>query len=226
MTDVVLFTKEELKKALPTKAYINDNMVDVINGLLTDTDLEYRDNVRENFVTYSSVLLDGRYQAKQYANAIKYCTYKITGLTNREAYQLTFPERIEKFHLDGKVPKDIDSYISAYARSKLVTSILTQATVPFWLVNYDYRQKAVNVLVELMEDAGSEKVRADSANYLLNHLKPDPKMEHSLDITIKGGDVLDQLREQIRGLSSESKHLIDNGFASTRDIIEAEVVDV
>lgn len=50
------------------------------------------------------------------------------------------------------------------------------------------------MLADLMDNADSEKVRSDSANALLNHLKKPDNLKVELDIGVKEGSELANLQ--------------------------------
>jgi hypothetical protein len=71
-----------LKKSTPKhlRSFITDDLVDMLNNSkIDDTVIE---EYKENFISYMSVLTEGKYKITDYLNAIKYVTYKMLGRTN------------------------------------------------------------------------------------------------------------------------------------------------
>ena len=175
-------TIDEFKAALPEKVRksVNQDLIDQINSVLSEPELY--EQYRENLLSYTKVMADGKFQVPQYLSAVKYVSFKLQGASNIEAYSKTFPEKIQRFTQQGVSAKDIASYVTAYNKSKLVNLLFEQTLVPFWVLNQDMYQKALNVQAELMMSANSEKVRTDAANSLLTHLKPPEVKKVELDI--------------------------------------------
>nr|DAP09397.1 MAG TPA: hypothetical protein [Caudoviricetes sp.] len=211
---------EVLKKVTPKKLryLVNEKLVEQINSLLYEP--EYRDAYRENLLGYVNVLNDPNTKMTNYLQAVKYCTFKLAGSSNMDAYIKTFPDRYKRMLADGKDSQAISSYVAAWNRSRIVTSIMEQAAVPVWLVNADLFQEAINVQAHIMRTARSEKVRSDAANSLINHLKQPEVTKHQLDIGIKPGKELLELREAIEEHSKLQQLAIASGNVTAKAIAE------
>lgn len=218
-------TKEILQKALPNKikGRITDEMVDTINQVLNDP--EYAELYRENFFTYSTVLQEGNFKMNEYLNAVRYCTHKLMGKSNIESYIAVFPDRYNNFLAKGYGQKEIHAQVSIYNKGKMVNTIMEQSIIPSWIINQDLHQKAINVLADLMMTANSEKVRADSANSLLVHLKPPEVKKVELDIGIKANKETEDMKTLLAELSAKQLQMIDNGVANVVDIAHTKIVE-
>lgn len=221
MTDI---TTEVLERALPRKFQksLNQELLDSINTTLNDPDI--RDTLRDNFLSYIDVLNEGRFKITDYMNAVKYCTHKLMGNSNIDAYTKTFPDRYASMIQRGLSQKDISSIITVYNKSKLVNLIMEQSLIPSWVLNQDLYQKAVNVQADLMQSAQSEKVRSDAANSLLIHLKPPEVAKVELDIGVKDTDELTELRTVTVELAAQQKRLIESGVITAKNAAEQKVV--
>lgn len=188
-------TVAELQTAMPAqiKGKITDSLVDTINNIAMDD--EFRQNYKENLISYTSVMQEGRFTIEQYLNAVRYVSYKIMGDTNIKAYMRTFPDKYSNFKAKGVADKDIASYVTAYNKSKLVNLIYDQSMVPTHVLNADLFQKALNTQADLMLTASSEKVRSDAANSLLTHLKPPETRKLELEVSHKESSMVDELRK-------------------------------
>ena len=215
---------EVLERALPDKyrKNLNKELIENINQALTDPDIQ--DTLRDNFLSYVDVLKDGRFKITDYLNAVRYCTQKLMGNSNIDAYIKTFPDRYQDQLQRGLSNKDIQSIITVYNKSKLVTSIMEQSLVPSWILNQHLHQEAINTQAELMRTAQSEKVRSDSANSLLIHLKPPEVTKVELDVGMKDNDQLAQLRETTLMLAAQQKKLIEGGAMTAKAIAEQKVI--
>ena len=218
------FTIDVLKKSLPDKYKnnINKELLDNINTTLSDPDLY--ETYRDNFVTYMSVLNDGKYKITDYLNAVKYCTQRLMGKSQIDSYIATFPDRYDNMIKNGKTSKEMSSIITVYNKSKLVNAIMEQSMIPSWILNQDMYQKAINVQAEIMMTASSDKVRSDAANSLLTHLKPPETKKVELDIGLKQGSEVDNLRSIIAELAGERKRRIEAGVVTVKETAEAKLV--
>lgn len=215
---------EVLQKSLPTKykKNINPELLKTINTTLSDPELY--EAYRDNFLSYLSVLNEGRFKITDYLNAVKYCTQKLMGKANIDAYRVTFPDRYSAMIVKQLSAKDIASIISVYNKSKLVNLIMEQSMIPSWIINQDIYQKAINVQVELMVSATSEKVRSDAANSLLIHLKPPEVKKVELDIGLKDNKEIEKLRQTTVELAAQQKRMIAAGVMSAKDIAESKLI--
>lgn len=217
-------TLEVLKKALPDKYKntVNEELLTTINDTLNDPEL--LETYRDNFISYMNVLNDGRYKVTDYLNAVKYVTQKLMGNNSTDSYIKTFPDRYQNMLLKGLSSKDMSSIISVYNKSKLVNAIMEQSLIPSWIINQDLYQKAINTQADLMMTAQSEKVRSDAANSLLIHLKPPETKKVELDIGLKKGNEIDQLREITVQLASQQRQMIANRVVSAKDVAEVKLL--
>ncbi|MFB6349642.1 hypothetical protein ACFBZI_09430 [Moraxella sp. ZJ142] len=215
---------ELLKKTLPDKYRrgVTDEMVSRINQLLSDPDLH--EAYRNNFVSYMTVLNDGKYKLDDYLNAVKYCTHKLMGNSNIDSFIKTFPDRYQAMMVKGHTAKEISAHVAMYNKTKLVNAIMEQSAIPSWIINQDLYQKAINVQADLMLNAMSEKVRSDAANSLLVHLKPPEVKKVELDVGIKKNDDIEQLRNITVELAAQQRRLIQAGVITARDTAETKLI--
>lgn len=226
-----MLTVEMFKQALPEKVKktVNQELIDSINNTLSDP--EMYEQYRDNLISYTRVMADGRFKIAEYVNAVKYVSHKLLGCTNLDAYVKTFPAKYQGFLAQGVASKDIASYVTAYNKSKLVNLIFEQTLVPSYVLNQDLYQKALNVQAELMVSANSEKVRCDAANSLLLHLKMPETQKIELEIGMKEDGSIAALRQATMELAAQQRLMIKSGMSDAQGIahtkvIEAEVIDV
>lgn len=217
-------TTEVLKHSLPDKFKnsVNDELLNNINNTLSDPDLY--ETYRDNFLSYMSVLNDGRYKITDYLNAVKYCTQRLMGKSQIDSYIVTFPDRYNTMIQNGKSSKEISSIVTVYNKSKLVNAIMEQSLIPSYILNQDLYQKAINVQAELMNTASSEKVRSDAANSLLTHLKPPETKKVELDIGLKHGNEVEQLRNVIAELAGKQRKFIEAGVVTAKETAEQRLI--
>lgn len=219
-----MLTIEQFKAALPDKVKksVNQELIDQVNATLNDPDMY--ENYRDNLISYTKVMSDGRFKIQEYISAVKYVSHKLMECTNLEAYSKTFPDKIQRFVTQGVVAKDIASYVSAYNKSKLVNLIFEQTLIPSYVLNQDLYQKALNVQAELMVSAHSEKVRQEAANSLLTHLKMPEIKKVELDIGIKEDSSITALRQATLELVANQKLLIQAGQSTASKVAESKII--
>ena len=215
---------DQLRSALPpsVRKAVSDEVVDNLNQLAVDP--EFRERYRENLLSYTSVMAQGKFKIQSYLDAVRYVSYKLMGDTNIRAHQRTFPDKHKHWVAQGVVPKDIASYVTAYNKSKLVNLIYEQTLVPAHVLNQDLFQQALNVQAELMLNANSEKVRSDAANSLLTHLKPPETKKLEVDVSVKEDSSIDALRASTLELVAQQKQMIAAGMSQAQDIAHSKLI--
>ena len=155
-----MFTKEELQSALPAKMSktISNELVLNLNAMIGDPD--HYERIRENLVGYTHILSEGKYTVEDYLNAVMYASYKMAGMTNIDAFSKTFPDKMARYTAAGKSINAINSFVTAYNKTKLVTNILSQAMVPVHILNMDLFQEAINKEAHLMRNGKTEKIQS------------------------------------------------------------------
>lgn len=217
-------SKAAVLQVLPRhlRGSFSDEHIDNINAIITSADSA--EGYRDNLLSYSNVLNEGRFKLQQYIDAVNYVSHKMLGATNIAAYIKTFPERYQS-HLDrGTTELQIHSICGAYNRNQLVAKVLEQTLVPTHILNADLHQKAINHLAYLMVNARSEKVQSDSAAKLVDALKIPETIKMELDIGIKENDVIDELRNTMKEFSKQQRLSIESGFATPKEIAHSRIV--
>lgn len=227
-----VLTLEQFKDALPDKVKksVNQELIDQVNSTLSNPELY--EAYRDNLLSYTKVMADGKFKISNYIDAVRYVSHKLMGCTNIEAYTKTFPDKYQRFIAQGVEPKDIASYVTAYNKSKLVNLIFEQTLIPSYVLNQDLYQKALNVQAELMVTARSEKVRCDAANSLLTQLKMPETKKVELDIGVKEDGSIAALRATTLELARQQRLMLESGAMNAQEvahgklIIEGEAVEV
>lgn len=217
-------TLEEVTAAVPAqlRTSVTQHFVDMLNQLQVDP--EMADNIKDNFLSYSGVLKEGRFKIEDYFNAVMYVSYKLMNMTNQDAYIRTFPKRHADLVARGASAKDISSYVAAYHKGKLVNLIMEQVMVPVWVLNQDMFQKALNVQYDLMTDVDmSGKVRTDAANSILTHLKKPEKMDFQLNMNTPESSGMKELTAALTNLANAQLEQIKEGNVKTIDIASSKL---
>lgn len=222
----VPITKELVARALPgnLKSAATDQLADMINQISTDPLIA--EQIRDNFLSYTSVLKDGKFKVEDYLNAVAYCSYKLMGDTNQDAYFKTFPQRYANLVAAGRTPKEISSYVAAYAKGQLVNKIMEQTLVPSWVLNQHMYQAALNTQFKIMTDEDvSPKVRSDAADSLLTHLAKPKEAGPLINIDMGETSGMNELKDALARMAQQQQTLINAGV-STKEIAAQDIVDV
>lgn len=217
-------TIDQIERALPAnlKSAATPSLVNTINTCVADPIVA--EQVRNNFISYTKVLQEGKFKTEDYLNAVIYVSYKLMGLSNQDAYFKTFPQRHQQLLQNGTSSKDISAYVAAYNRGKLVNLILEQTLVPTWVLNQDIYQKAINTQFDLMTTANSELVRTQAANSILTHLAKPKEAGPLVNIDLKESSGMNELKEMLTKLAQQQRDLIAAGVP-TRAIAEQKLID-
>lgn len=218
-------TKEQFSKVLPKKCSnaLTDEMLDNINNLFNDQQL--RENFRDNLLSYTGVLQEGRYKLQSYIDAVRYVSHKLLGSGDTEAYAKTFPDRFQRLIDEGATNKTISSYANAYKKNVLVNKIFEQTLIPSYILNADLYQKAINVQASLMTDEDvSPKVRSEAANSLLSHLKMPETTKIELDVGVKKDKSIDELRATTMELVKQQKLMLESGAMQVKEVAESKLL--
>ena len=221
-----MITKEILARALPPnlKGAATDALVDAINQISADPIIA--ESIRENFLSYSAVLRDGKFKTEDYLNAVAYCSYKLMGDSNQDAYFKTFPQRYAALVAAGRTPKEISSYVASYNKGQLVNKIMEQALVPSWVLNAHMFQAALNTQFKLMNDEDvSPKVRTDAANSLLTHLAKPKEVGPLINIEMGENSGMTELKETLAKMAEQQRELIASGV-TTQAIASQTIIEV
>jgi hypothetical protein len=219
-------TKELVARALPgnLKSAVTDQLADMINQISADPLIA--EQIRDNFLSYTAVLKEGKYKVEDYLNAVAYCSYKLMGDSNQDAYFKTFPQRYANLVAAGRTPKEISAYVAAYAKGQLVNKIMEQSLVPSWVLNQHMYQAALNTQFKLMtnEDV-SPKVRSDAADSLLTHLTKPKEAGPLINIDMGETSGMNELKDALARMAQQQQTLINAGV-STKEIAAQDIVDV
>lgn len=219
-------TIDQFKNALPDKLKksVNQELIDQVNTTLADP--EMFEAYRDNLLSYTKVMADGRFKVSSYVDAVRYVSHKLMGCTNIEAYTKTFPDKYARFVAQGVQAKDIASYVTAYNKGQLVNLIFAQTLIPSYVLNQDLYQKALNVQADLMISSHSDKVRCDAANSLLTHLKMPETQKVELEIGVKEDGSIAALRATTLELARQQRLMIEAGAMTAQGVAHSKLVVV
>lgn len=128
--------------------------------------------IRENLDSFAPVLREGRFKHQDYLSAVTYVSHKSMGLSNRDAYAETFPERYAALQDRGHSAKTISAHVAMYNGNRLVRLVHDRHRFRLWVLHHEAVQEAIGMLVEIMRTAKSDRVRVRAADSLLSYLCP------------------------------------------------------
>ena len=215
---------DQFKRCLPSnlKGNVTDSIVERFNEVLNDPIA--REAIADNLLGFTNVISQGKFKLESYLYAVKYVTYKAMGDTNIQAYRKTFPQRVQDLIDKGVPDKDINSMVSAYNKSKLVTLLFEAMMIPTYILNQDVFQEAINVQRKLMLDPTVKPlVRCQAAKALMDTLKPPEVKQMELAVSVKETDTVTELRKATTELAKAQIDALRKG-GSLEAILNSKIV--
>ena len=218
-------TLHQVAHALPPnlKNNVTQQLVDNINNCVADPIMA--EAIKDNFLSYTQVLNEGKFKTEDYLSAVMYVSFKLMGMTNQDAYARTFPARYRTLLNNGISAKDISSYVSMYNKGRLVNLILEKSLIPTWVLNQHIYQKAINVQADLMSNANSEMVRMQAANSILTHLAKPKEVGPLINLDLREGSGLNELKATLTQLAQQQRDLIGQGVTTKSIADQGLVID-
>lgn len=220
-----MLTLQQVTHALPAnlKNNVTQQLVDNINNCVADPIMA--EAIKDNFLSYTQVLSEGKFKTEDYLSAVMYVSFKLMGMTNQDAYARTFPARYRTLLNNGTSAKDISSYVSMYNKGRLVNLILEKSLIPTWVLNQHIYQKAINVQADLMSNANSEMVRMQAANSILTHLAKPKEVGPLINLDLREGSGLNELKATLTQLAQQQRDLIGQGVTTKSIADQGLVID-
>ena len=220
-----MLTLQQVAHALPPnlKNNVTQQLVDNINNCVTDPIMA--EAIKDNFLSYTQVLSEGKFKTEDYLSAVIYVSFKLMGMSNQDAYARTFPARYRTLLNNGTSAKDISSYVSMYNKGRLVNLILEKSLIPTWVLNQHIYQKAINVQADLMSNANSEMVRMQAANSILTHLAKPKEVGPLINLDLRESSGLNELKATLTQLAQQQRDLISNGITTKQIADQGLVID-
>lgn len=205
-------SQTEIANALPAhlRTAVTPAFVDQLNNMAADPLIA--EEFERNFVSYSKVLMEGKYKTTDYLNAISYVTYKLLGHTNQDAYKFTFPDRNREMVAKGYDAKQISSFVAAYHKGQLVSAILQQTIVPAFVLHQSKFHEAISVQHEIATDTNAlNKDRVAAADSLIRALTPPTAKEVNINLGVQEASGMTELRAMLADSARKQKEFIEMG---------------
>lgn len=187
-------TLDRLRELLPAKtpSAVTQEMVDLINRMEEDCGLP-QELLEEGVMSHMHLINNQRGSGiKDLVNAIKFCNLK-RNYDNKEAWAIVFPD---KYHRLVEENKQVDSHVSMYNSSKLVTAIDKEMLIPLHLIYSQYLHAAIHKQFEIMSGRAADTVdgKKQTVSPMVQHLAAKelaailkPPEETKLNVTINPG---------------------------------------
>ena len=228
-------TLEEFRALMPKKKqkFINQELLDMVKAAEHSGD--FSGEFEKKVISYSSVLTQGRYKTSDYISAVEFVTYYLSGDEQAEAYVKTFPDKVKRRILEGKAPYATGAP-SMYFGGQLVQAIMAQAQLGVRMRHYNKIDKMVEALFELaVSPKSTDRIKMESADKLLNHLKEPEESKIELEIGVKkdeGGEALEKKMLEVAIMQKEAfekgvdlMSLQKINFTEEEEIIDVEAED-
>lgn len=208
---------------------LTPELIDVINKISKDPKLG--EGYREAFVSFSSVLSDGKYKMHSYIDAVKFVSFRLMDMGVVESYKRTFPVKVAGWKAALWEDKDINSQASRYNKNPLVQKILEQSQVPDHILYMDMNRSALNALLNEGLTAKSDTARVTALIGVIQATKQPEISKHQVQVEVNNNvDGIEDLRKAATELAELQQKAISDGVVSAQDvavsgILEAEVVD-
>ena len=185
------------------------------------------DYLRENIVSFRSVLKGTTFTVNDYICATRFCSLVNAGATDTEAFEAVFPDRFKKLTRAGKSAANLASGIRAYKRSRLVQRILEQVKVPLYMLMSDYRVDALNTLHALMSDEDvHSRDRVAAANALATQLAPPKESIHKVEVKdTTSENAIQALMRGLADFSDKQRNAIESGSVSPVEIGRTKIIE-
>lgn len=216
---------QEVINAVPAhlRTAVTPQFVDKLNNIAADP--MFAEEFERNFVSYTKVLMEGKFKTEDYLNAVSYVTYKLLGHSNQDAFAFTFPDRIRRMTAANYDKKQISSYVASYHKGQLVQKIMEQTLVPAFVLHQSKFHDAINVQHEIATDTGAlNKDRVAAADSLLKHLTPPTAKEVNLNLGVQESSGMAELRQMMLETARHQQELARSGF-SVKAIAEAPLIE-
>lgn len=209
--------KVELRRG--SKKDFTDEHLKFVDQLCTEEGFDH-ELFKSQMVSFTDAL-KGNKRAKpiDYIKAIQYCTYISMNNSQVNAYKKTFPDRVASKKTEGTVRASA----SIYHRTDLVQSIIKTSQVPMHLMFMSERYRAVEKLVNLMNDPdASHRIQMESADKLLSHIKPPEESKLTLDVNVNN-EAIQSLDAKLEALAGAYLDRVEKGKITAQDIVDADL---
>lgn len=164
------------KLSKKNKNKIATEIADNIDETVDDT---IKEQYKNNLITFSTVVT-GRVRVDDYLTAIKYVTYRNTGLTIKESYCLAKADEVQKAKLEGVTDDQIYNRALAYSQNKVVKDIQSQNQMPLHIVFGDAIVDGIHRMHDIIK-GGSNRDAVGAFEALTRAIMPKEDIELKVD---------------------------------------------
>lgn len=213
--------REAIFKRLPEGANTNGQLLKAIDVLLKDNENSLYDEEEtvtlfiEKFFSGMSTLDISEMNAK-YAYACKFVSYRLLGLNEGTAYELTYPDKASEASVKYASPRAYKSSIQRRGRmvskDAMVIKVMSFNSVPLHVANSPLVQCAIDKLEYLVNHSKDEKIQLGACQTILQELRKPTTLE--VEHTINEETILstlDSFKQMNKELATTSSRLIADG---------------
>jgi hypothetical protein len=202
---------------------VDAHLMDQVNSCIEDPDIA--EHFRSNLITYAGVLTAGQFKLQDYLNAVQYVTYKVMGLSHKDAFLATFPNKHARYNRDEVPNSKVVKYAGNYHAGKLVTLCFEVAMIPIYITNYGVLQEAIDVQADLMRSSSSDIVKQKAADSLMGHLQSPETKKYELEVKIVEDTALSELKRTMLQCATQESLAISTGTMTALDVAERVVIE-
>lgn len=230
--------KESIKAILPegiSEANKEAIAVEVSAQIDESIPRDIRESYKENLISFSSMVQEGqKVRMTDYLSAVKFITYRNSGLSITESYKLTKHKEVSQAILEGVSEEKIENRAKAYSQNKIVKQIQSNSQMPLHMVYGDYIVDGINRMHKIIM-TGSNRDAINAFDSLARNIMPKNDIEIKVEANLLD-DKLKALSEMQKNVAVEVTHKIESGSMSITDllnkvnrpkdlVIEGELVD-
>lgn len=225
--DAELELRESLKVILP-KDMSEEEKDQVTKELVIEVDAKVEEGIRDqykaNLVTFSSITQEGsRVKIQDYLLAVKFVTYRNSGMNIIDAYKATKRGEVAKAKAEGITDDQIMNRAKSYSQTKLVKSLNKIGQTQLHIVYGDYIIDGVERMHKIIMK-GSDKNAIDAFGALTKAIMP----KEDININIGDSAIETKVREMTdlkRSISVDIVHKVGQGTLSIDDILTGGTQD-
>jgi len=210
---------EDAKSILPancedTGPYLNELFDEMSSS-------EVCELLRDNLVSFSSARKEQTVRPSTYIKIVKYCTFKLQGLSDEEAFKSAFPGRYLHYQKNGLMPQ-LASKIRFIARHPITAKILTIQSLGDHILFSNERYEMIMGTLELARNQNASDFMRQQARSKIIDITAKPEIRSNDTNDDNKPDIVVQLMNSIQVKNSTDAKLIESGHKSLSEILNGE----
>lgn len=183
------------------------------------TDENIKEKYKENLLSFSSLVQEGsRVRILDYLSAVKFITYRNSGLNITESYKLTKHDEVSEALVQGVSEEKIANRAKAYSQNKIVKDLQRNSQMPLHMVYGDYLVDGIERLHKVIMK-GSDRDAVNAVKTLGELIMPKDNNDSKQDTSMLE-DKVRMLTEMQANIAVTVTHQIASGSLSVRDLLQ------